>query len=619
MTQEIYKICNLKDNKINRIDVFNGNSEYLNENILNLYSNNPNIFNNIFTEDEVKNILENKVEVYYHNNFIYIDDSIETIKKKLIEVNNSIFEEIYLFYDYFSIINPLTLYNDLTRDKLILDKTAMIDFLSNISKPDLILELPDKEEFTYDDILDLNLNDKEFKISQPLGQLITSENDIYPICANPFNITKLGNVEYLKEIIKTNNKSLLLSNNVKKIINNVIYNCKAIDILEYLKTKEILEDDIIKLYYPYLSKLEINNIEKIKENNVSLLSKSKELVDKTFIRNNNNVSLFYDIYEERKDDFKYINKGITSIELDIVPEYKYNIPLDTLFKIIHASKQTPLIKYNPSKKMENIYRLYSDKISTKGSKIPYLSKTKIFKLIKTIGKSQSVTTYSEINFEDFLIPIICKFNSNGSINILIEFRKPIDKETLNEIIKQSVNPIVDKINNKFKQNGISLPIFESMENNNINIIDLQYSLSIDLKKYIEISNIIGCLSSIFNVEQTNLKKKGIIMRFKRVSNFSEMDSSEAYILDLRKRELEPEEIIERLVENFDLTENQAKTRVAEVLRADELVKTLSKNKQIRSKGNPGFLTQIKLEEFVNIVTIRVLGINNINYLSTIPI
>ena len=619
MSQEIFKICNLKDNKINRMDIFNGNTEYINQNISNLYSSNPNIFNNILTEDEVKFVLENNVEVYFHNNFIYIDDSIETIKKKLIEVTNSIFEQMYLFYDYNSTINSLRLYNTLTRDKLILNKLAMVDFLSNINQPELISQLPDKDDFTYDDILELDLNDKEFKISQPLGQLITSENDIYPICVNPFNISKLGNVEYLKEIVKTNIKSLLLSNNVKKIINNVIYNCNALDTLNYLKAKDISEEDVIKLYYPYLNKLDINNILKIKESNISLLSKSKELVDKTFIRNNNNVSLFYDIFKERKDDFNYKNKGIISIEFDIEPEYKYNIPLNTIFKIIHASKEIPLIKYNPSKKMENIYRLYADKISTKGSKIPYLNKTKIFKLIKTIGKSQSVSTYSEITFEDSLIPIVCKFNANGSINIFIELNKAVEKETLNKIIKQTVNPIIEKINIKLKQNGYSLPIFLTLDDNKINIIDLQYTLSIDLKKSIDTTNIIGCISSIFNVEQTNLKKKGIIMRFKRVSNFSEMDSSEAYILELRKRELEPEEIIERLVENFDLTEYQAKTRVAEVLRADELVKTLSKSKQIRNKGNPGFLTQIKLQEFVNLVNIRVSGINNINYLSTVPI
>ena len=43
-------------------------------------------------------------------------------------------------------------------------------------------------------------------------------------------------------------------------------------------------------------------------------------------------------------------------------------------KIIHATQDNPLIKYNPSSRQENVYRLFTDKIATDGRKIPYLKK-----------------------------------------------------------------------------------------------------------------------------------------------------------------------------------------------------------------------------------------------------
>ena len=50
-----------------------------------------------------------------------------------------------------------------------------------------------------------------------------------------------------------------------------------------------------------------------------------------------------------------------------------------------------------------------------------------------------------------------------------------------------------------------------------------------------------------------------------------------------------------------------------------MVSTLYKTKQIKANTNPGFSTKITLENFTNRATIIMDGINNINYLSTIPI
>jgi len=350
-----------------------------------------------------------------------------------------------------------------------------------------------------------------------------------------------------------------------------------------------------------------------------LVSKSKEMIDQNFERNNSNIALFNDIYNKKTSELKYNTQGINQLEFNIKPTISYTIPLDILFKTLHASKNIPLIKFNPSKKMENLYRLYSDKISTKGTKIPFLPKSKIFKLMKTIGTTKSVTCYITYNFEDIIIPILCKFGSDTSISISLDLDKPLSIETITQIIILAVNPIIEVVKNKLEQSGYQISLFDGLDKDNIEIIDLTYSLSLDITHNININSNIGCISSIFNIEQSNLRK-GIFMRFKRITNFSEMDSTEAFILDFYKKEdVIPDEIIQGLVEYFSMTESAARSRVAEVLRSTEVVKTLYKSKQIRNRNNPGFLTKIELENFSSTANISVTGINNINYLLTIPI
>ena len=71
MNPEIYKICYLKDNKINKVQVFNGNTDYSDQNILELYKTDKidkTIFNDIFNEVERTNILENNIQIFFMNN-----------------------------------------------------------------------------------------------------------------------------------------------------------------------------------------------------------------------------------------------------------------------------------------------------------------------------------------------------------------------------------------------------------------------------------------------------------------------------------------------------------------------------------------------------------------------
>ena len=70
----------------------------------------------------------------------------------------------------------------------------------------------------------------------------------------------------------------------------------------------------------------------------------------------------------RKENLNFTDVGIKSINMTIRQSSEFNLPLDIVFKLIHSTQDIPLIKMNLSKKRENIYRLYTDKITNKWKK-----------------------------------------------------------------------------------------------------------------------------------------------------------------------------------------------------------------------------------------------------------
>ena len=72
-----------------------------------------------------------------------------------------------------------------------------------------------------------------------------------------------------------------------------------------------------------------------------------------------------------------------------------------------------------------MYRLYTDKISTDGRKIPYLKKGIIFKLMKTIARSKSVAVYIESKTDGESLYLICEFDENGFIKPVVITNKGV--------------------------------------------------------------------------------------------------------------------------------------------------------------------------------------------------
>jgi hypothetical protein len=608
----IYKVKHLVNNRVDTVFVFYGRKQQ--------DVQDEETLKKIFTEQEYDEIKSNKTKIVFSEQTIHPDDTIATIKIKIInEIKKEIsVEEIYLFCKKIEKLNSISIYQTLTQNKKIsLTKVRLDQFIQNIAdlEGNPVPEPEDKDVYTYDDIFEMHLDNKEYIINNALGQKFFIVENEYPYVCNPFDVKqydKFLEINSRKSLSTLNNHLLL---NSGKIVDNTIYLCLAKDVLVYADSQDVSESTTLKIYYPFLYNKNINSIEDLERKTDELIKSNKKVNNEKAINTFNVINMFYDIYKLRKNELNYVSKGVKFIKAVMKPEFDVKIPLEIIFKIIHATEISPLIKYNPSTRQENVYRLYADKLSTDGRKIPYLKKATIFKLMRDIGKSKSVSIYIETTDSQTLN---CEFDEEGFITMSAEFNTIINVTQIDDIFKTLINPIIQEIKSTLEQSGYKLNLFNSLNDENVEIKQMTYETTVTITKPFDIQKYKGCISSIF-INETGRNKGKFNLRFKRVSNFSQFTSIEAFILEQPAQGLRGYEIIQKLLDNFpDLTQEEATELVRKVANELDVERGVRKS-DIKIKDNPGFKTEASINLETATLKIVTENINNLNYLYTLPI
>ena len=640
-------------------------------------------FNDIFSNTELENIFRYKINVDFSFDRLYGDDTIETVKKKIISnmkmENLPSFDELYMFSKRNVDYTPTRLYNKLSNnDTSTITRASLIHFLTNSHrwslKPECELILRSnkdelKEIYTYEDIMELFFRYKKEKDTGsdeesgeegeeseeiieesivplvediPVGQKLTYNQLEYTFTVNPFNVIEIDKFlkDKAKNIISTTNKTILLD--YEPVICNTIFLCLASDVLEYVNlfnqesekegADSLTSDTMMQIYYPYLAEKEFTTIDALEQNREELKQSTSELInDKSYRDLVENVDLFYDVfYQQEKDkDLKYIKNGISYIELEIKPDSIINIPIDILFKILHTTDEKPLIKLTRSKRDEKMYRLYANKVARSGKRIPYLKKSEIKKIMKETQQEKRVmvlihTVHEEYSrgeyVRDYKIPIKCEFDNHGSIFISFNLENPLSDNHITKIIMKSVNPVIQEVATFIEQYGYSMNTFQSLYSKNVIIREIKHKTLLKLPHDFKfnIPENMGCISSIFNVIDYKEGQR-IIMRYKRVSNYNELESIDAFIMQQFLKSSYQADVVTGLMENYQsLSYSEAVRRVSSLL--DQLqLSELNKQTKIKVNVHPGFFTSIIQYQIVTNgnFEINIENIDNIYYLEHI--
>ena len=581
---------------------------------------NPVIKKIFLTQEELEKITRNNINVEFIDDTIYPDDSVETVKFKLLIairefMGSTSFEELYLYGFTEYKIDKLLVYNKLTNNNRIeLDKTRLIDFLNNIGKSELIerLSIQDKQVYNLDDFYDIPLEpDSVTKVA--IGQRFILDRKEITYSLDPFTTIKIDPVleQNARDIISTTNKNLLFEYD---IVNNVIYFSSLQDI-EGIASPEIPISSLIKTYFPYLYNDGIEDLEAFNLVKSKYYSRTEKMIESaSFKQYNASISLFNRLSSDELVSYNKI--GLKTVELKIHPEIPFNFPIDTVFRLINSSRDKPMIKYNPGKGQENIYRLYTERRSSSGKKIPLMKRTLIFQLMKTIGMRKSVTIYCYGETTN-KTPMFIQFNPDGMINVRIINNRPISLSILQQLINDNVNPILQVLQDRLENTGYKFTLFKSILDKNVEVVNLQYYSEIEISKNINLTSIKSCISNVFNIQNYNLSSGGISMRYKRVSNYNEMNSIDSSIVELIKLEYRESDIVKNIVDNYKISEESAIEKITSVVNNLQLVQNLYRSRSIKIKNNPGFQTTIERDRFKNRILIDVQNIDHFEYIDNI--
>lgn len=568
-------------------------------------------------KDDDKPISKNKI---HSKQVIHLDDSIRIIKNKILKelgLTTVSYKELYLFSKCRLQDSLLDIYRFLTnQDTELLTADKFSNFLANIEKTGLLEKLGKKETFSYDDVMSVFEGTTDIYIDIPLGQKM-DKKDYYFFVSNPYNFKNTAHTSTSFYIVEN---TLLL--NYSNLLKNTIYVCLAEDVLEHATTHDYDTEYIVEYYFPFLYKDNINNVSRLIEEKQRLIEETNSNITDLTWKLYETVDTFYDIFYKRTTNLSYVKMGIISFKLIIHSDFKNVLPLDTIFKNIHSNKQIPFIKYNPGFRMENLYRIYSEKISTTGKKIPFLKNAEIFRLSRELGKSGQISLYIRDDFQGYPIELYMNFHKDGKIYISSNLQNPLplyddrfeDKKTTLELLLQNfLNPILDNLNSSLYETGYKIKTVTSLSDNNIEVDAISYYYEMSVSKKIDLTKYKGCISSIFLIENTDLtSEKGAALKLKRVENYQEMDAITQFIHDEYNKTHDVEHVINELMKQMQMPEEEAREHV---------VRFFGEHTVLQGKllENTGFPLHIKLLPIENKVTILAEEIKSVKYIDILTI
>ena len=570
-----------------------------------------------FSMMELENIRSRNIGVTFLNERIHLDDSIATIKRKVMralqthqpDISTS---ELYLFgKQCISQLTTRMAYDALSRaGKDVITKVKLDNFVSNIDKiKTSTVELSvaedcnqkyngqrtaaqerreresnsgsesnsdsdasadadgdrdhDEGSYTFEDVRDLNLERKMQVVSACIGHAFVEDGMAHVFAADPFVHATAYDQQTLDIRPITTETQLLMD--CELFLFNTIFVCTAADVLEFSASVRHKNDTdgakALKIYFPFLAKqmrkassavsIETYRTNSAFKRGIADIARA-DLADDAFTRDCANVNFFYEVYDNRDtsvtnpsggaESFSYADQGIRRLSVAIAPDNAAAFPIDAVFKTVCTSGELLFIKLNYARR-DNVYKFHSPRTNRYGNRVPFLKMSEFTHINGLCARPNCVSLYFSFSkfaptgslvsaasaaatATSYCEHVICEFDTLGRIFVTVALRHLCNVGMVDEIIHSVLNPIIKKLNYAFQQNGVSIaPYTSAYDTRNVRVIDMEYELMAKTDRQVNMGEIFGCSESIFTKPEFHNKNKNVtVMNLKRVSDFSEIDS-----------------------------------------------------------------------------------------------
>ena len=182
-------------------------------------------------------------------------------------------------------------------------------------------------------------------------------------------------------------------------------------------------------------------------------------------------------------------------------------------------------------------------------------------------KNKQISLYVQDKFNLYV-----HIHSNSEIKIEGVLNTPISSDELNKELQEILDPIFNDLNNILQSLGYSMRNFEDLQSDNVVFSEYSYQFVLPLSVKMSLQNQLDYITPIFDVLSTDVSK-GAKMRFKRVRNYKEMDAKSIIIREIYDRTGSSESVIQGLMDNYDMSDEEAMIAFSEFRSQHQLLKT----------------------------------------------
>ena len=551
------------------------------------------LYNNSFSNNNNNTNINSEYEIETHDLNIYNDDTIENTLYKMCSVlDDKNINNYYFFYKNKKKANLIN--KSFTKEELNI-------LLTNLNIYDVTL--PDKDVYSINEVKEYISYDKEYIIDRPLNYNI----DLNRHVINPL----LNNHNYYDIKIKSKLSNLIFEE--ETILDNIIYCVHIEDFFGFVDDNPLLSiKNTINIYYVTLNNKELFTLDDINGNSIESIDKLFEKYNKY----NKLVDLHNSFFVKNYETIKELNTKLylENIEFIYYANEEILFPLEVFFKKIYCTLQIPIIKYNPGFKIENIYKLYSRKQDIYGNKIPEISKKQAKYFKENMKKNKSISL--NIIFDN-KVEVLIDIDEFG--NIFCNLKKlnynyqEIDK--LNNYCKKIIDTVIKYFITLFDPTSSIYKYFNNLSQDNIKILDLNYTFDYGIIKKINIDSykyFPGILS--FNKSDDKIDK----LNYKRVSSYNKMNDIDSLINRLLKKQTDIKYIIDKCAMDFYQNDYEEASEyimnfISKIQVEDHLKNSEQNVRSIKIENNSGI--NIDLVNNNKYIYLKISNIDNLLYIN----
>ena len=509
---------------------------------------------------------------------IYDDDSIRTIKHKLIHAMGAGavgYGEMYLFAESERHINMADIYESATHFRARkIDKVAFTQIADNLSIS------TDSNNFnSITETIDFaNLIDLQTKLPSPqpssnsvwlripLGREFADEYS-YVFAVNPYKCGRIDAemLDRSAELLTVDNRLIL---NYGEIRAHTLHLCLAEHVLAFYSACPDTDAQlwITALYFPCLYADNIRNSADLIAVAPTLRARATARVNLDTVYNFKSVDLIREAHISKTANVEIHTFGIRSLGFTWVAARTMSIPTETVFKRISCSPDIPFVRFHPGLGQERILRLFCDKLTDTGKRVPIMKEADMKPALRARLLSKEIM-FLHHPLKGGLDTFIW-LTPHGDIRVFREPRARIeDFDTEIKAVQNAITRVLKDINAALQYSGHTIEPFESLDHERVTDMSLAYAFEVSgiTRANVEILKEIPCIAGIAEIDRIHNRISSANMVYKRVEDYhvGDITDIDAYILEMYNSVSHILELRKMLISRFPaLTDSTAEAAIA---------------------------------------------------------